>query len=327
MLSRSSGALIAVALAATALAVGCGSSGSSTSSSGKSGSVTTIKVGTGPVADFGQYFVALKEGYFAQQKLEVQAVPVTNGPEAIAALKGGSIDTTYTATLPLFLADEQGVGLRYVGPGDMESAGHWQYYMAVKSGSSITTLQQALAKGNKIGWIGASTPNAIALRMLMKQMHISAGNVSFVTLAVPDITTALTAGEVNAAIPLEPFTAIGLQSKAIRTVGTPLDTVMGSIVPIGGYVTTSSWAQSHASTLAAFDRALSEATAFIDDHPAEATSIIGNALKLSPAVAKAVPSLDFVSKLPVADVQTEIKEAVSVGLLSKTLSANNLFSS
>jgi NitT/TauT family transport system substrate-binding protein len=326
MHSRSSSALIAVALAATALA-GCGSSGSSTSSGGKSGSVTTIKIGTGSVADFGQYFVALKEGYFTQQKLKVQAVPVTNGPEAIAALKGGSIDATYAATLPLFLADEQGVGLQYVGPGDVESAGHWQYYMAVKSSSSITTLQQALAKGNKIGWIGASTPNAIALRMLMKQMHISASNVSFVTLAVPDITTALTAGEVNAAIPLEPFTATALQSKAIRTVGKPLDTIMGSTVPTGGYITTSSWAQSNASTLAAFDRALSEATAFIDNHPVEATSIIGTALKLSPAVAKAVPSLDFVSKLPVADVQTEIKEAVSVGLMSKTLSANSLFSS
>jgi NitT/TauT family transport system substrate-binding protein len=329
---RSIGALTSSALAVMALA-GCasGSSSSSTSTSSNSTSANgsmTINLGIGPVADFGQYYVAAKEGYFAQNGLTVHTTNVASGPEGISAIKSGQLDITYSATLPLYLADQSGLGLKLIGPGDIESPGHWQYYMLVGPNSSIKTLSQAFAKGTKIGWIGSSTPNAIAVKLLMNQLHIPSGNVTFVTLPVPDITTALKNGEVDAAIPLEPFTTTAIQSKIGHTVGVPLDEVMGNSVPTGGYIASPSWISSHQAEVSAFNKALAEATTFIEDNPSQADSIIGQALHTSASVAKAEPPIDFVSTLSQSDVQTQIQQARQVGLLSSaTLTASEIFAS
>ncbi|HEX3801244.1 MAG TPA: ABC transporter substrate-binding protein [Solirubrobacteraceae bacterium] len=286
----------------------------------------TIKVGTGPVADFAQLFVAQKEGYLAKNGLKVDTAPILSGPEGVAAIKSGSIDFTYSATLPLFLANQSGANLRYVGPGDTESPGHWQFYLEVKKGSSIRTLKQALSGGTKIGWIGSSTPNAIAIQLYMRKYGIKSSGASFVTLAPPDITTALSNGEVQAAIPLEPFTTIGLQT-GLKQVGGPLDTIMGNDVPTGGYFTSESWAKSNTQTIKEFDKALAQATHYISTHPKQTNQIIGAALKLKPAVVNALPPIQFVSQLPTAALQKEISEANSVGLLSAKLKAASLITS
>jgi NitT/TauT family transport system substrate-binding protein len=330
--------LLTASLLAGGVVVGCGSStsssGSASSTSSASGSgggaktlsgTTNITVGTGPVADFEQFFVAQKEGYFTQNHLNVKTVPVLSGPEGVAAVKSGSINFTVSATLPLFLANQSGLDLKYVGPGDTETPRHWQYYMAVKAGSSITTLQQAFAAGTKIGWIGSSTPNAIAVRLLMKKMGIPQSNVTFVTLAPPNITTALKSGEVKASIPLEPFTTLGLLQKQLKTVGGPLDAIMGNDDPTSGYMTSGSWASSHKPVVAAFDKSLTQATQFIDQNPAQATAILASSLKLPLPVAKALYPIQFVSHLSTPGVQNEIKEANSVGLLSKKLDGSSLF--
>lgn len=323
---RTIGALGA-SVAVVAALVGCSSASSSSSSSSSSNSSMTVNLGIGPVADFGQYYIAAKEGYFTQNGLTVHTTNVASGPEGISAIKSGSLDITYSGTLPLYLADQSGLGLKFIGPGDIESPGHWQYYMLVGPNSSIKTLQQAFAKGNKIGWIGSSTPNAIAVNLLMKQLNIPSGNVTFVTLPVPDITTALKSGEVDAAIPLEPFTTTAIQSNIGRAVGTPLDEVMGNSVPTGGYIASPSWVSSHQAEVSAFNKAMAEATAFIDDHTSQAETSIGQALNTSASIIKAEPAIDYVSTLSQPDVQTQINQARQVGLLSSALTASEIFAS
>jgi len=322
--------VLASGMVMTGVLAGCASgSGSGDVSSASTLTTTaTITLGVGPVADFTQYFVAEQEGYFTKNHLKVKPVTVINGPEGIDAIKGGSIDFTYSATLPTYLADQSGLGLVYVGPGDIESPGHWQYYMAVKSDSTISTLKQVFTtKGIKIGWIGSSTPNAIAVRLLEHEMGISGSDITFITLSPPDITTALEAGEVQAAISLEPFTTIALGSKAIKTVGGPLDTIMGNSVPTGGYVASSSWAKAHAGVVSAFDKALAEATQYIDANPQQTNDIISSALKIPASVADALPPIDFVSQLSASDLQTQINQAVGVGLLTTKLNVSDLLNS
>jgi NitT/TauT family transport system substrate-binding protein len=322
--------VLASGLVMTGVLGGCASSSGSggVSSASTLTTTATITVGVGPVADYTQYFVAEQEGYFAKNHLKVKAVTANSGPEGIDAIKSGSIDFTYSATLPTYLADQSGLGLVYVGPGDIESPGYWQYYMAVKSDSTISTLKQVFTtKGTKIGWIGSSTPNAIAVRLLEREMGVSGSDVTFVTLSPPDITTALEAGEVQAAISLEPFTTIALQSKAIKTIGGPLDTIMGNSVPTGGYIASSSWAKAHTGVVTAFNKALTEATQYIDAHSQQTKDIISSALKISASVADAMPPINFVSQLSATDLQTQIDQAVSVGLLTTKLNASDVLNS
>jgi NitT/TauT family transport system substrate-binding protein len=318
------GAMLSV-LAATALAA-CGSGSGSTATS-SSPHVTTIKVGIAPISDFGQLFVAQAKGYFAQEGLNVETTTVSSGPEGIAAVKGGSLNITYSAALPMFLSTAQGLGLRFLGPGDVQAPGHWVSQLAVSASSSYTTEAQVLAQGKKIGMIGSSSPDAIALDMKLAQMHVPATSVPIVSLPVPDLLTALTTGEVNSSIPQGPFLPMGLANHSIRVLNPAFESILGDVVPTGGYVATAAWIDSNKSAVAAFDKALLEATQFINSNPATAEKIINSATKTPAAIVNLVVFPEFVSRLTDASLQTQIDQAHAVGILSQSIPASSLFAS
>jgi NitT/TauT family transport system substrate-binding protein len=119
---------VALAVSAAAALAACGSGGgggggAAASSTGSAAAATTIKVGIAPISDFGQLFVAQAEGYFAKAGLNVETTTISSGPEGIAAVQGGSLNMTYSAALPVFLAVAQGQDLRFLGPGTSKRRG------------------------------------------------------------------------------------------------------------------------------------------------------------------------------------------------------------
>ena len=321
-------ALVAAALAvsgATVLAA-CGSGSSTTASSGSPAGVTTIKVGIAPISDFGQLFVAQAKGYFAKAGLNVETTTVSSGPEGIAAVEGGSLDLTYSAAVPVFLAAAQGLSLRFAGPGDEQAPGHWVSQLVVSAKSGSTTEAQVLAGGKKVGMIGSSSPDAIALDMRLAQMHVSAKTVPIVSLPVPDLLTALTTGEVDSSIPQGPFLPMGQAAHSIRVVDPSFEAILGNSVPTGGYVGTAQWLSSNKATVAAFNKAITEATQYINADPAGADAIISAATKTPAAIAKLVVFPEFVNRLSGSSLQTQINQAHAAGILPTAISASSLFS-
>jgi NitT/TauT family transport system substrate-binding protein len=317
--------MLAAFAAGTLAACGSGSPATPASSGKSSASAITVKVGTAPISDFGQIFVAQAEGYFAKAGLNVETTTVSSGPEGIAAVKGGSLDITYSAALPMFLSTAQGLGLSFLGPGDEQAPGHWVSQLAVSANSPYTSEAQVLAQGKKIGMIGSSSPDAIALDLKLAQMHVAATSVPIVSLPVPDLLTALTTSEVNSSIPQGPFLPMGLANHSIRVLDPAFESILGAVVPTGGYVATAAWIKSNATAAAAFDKAISQATQYIDANPASATAIINAATKTPAAIAKLVVFPQFVSRLSDASLQAQIDQAHTVGILAAKVSASSLF--
>jgi NitT/TauT family transport system substrate-binding protein len=321
---------VVLAVSAAAALAACGSGGGSAtsagSSTGPSGGATTVKVGIAPISDFGQLFVAQAEGYFAKAGLNVETTTVSSGPEGIAAVQGGSLNITYSAALPLFLAVAQGLDLRFLGPGDEQAPGHWVSQLAVSAGSKYTTEAQVLATGEKVGMIGSSSPDAIALDLKLAQLHVPAKSVPIVSLPVPDLLTALTTGEVQSSVPQGPFLPMGQAAKSIRVVDPSFESILGDAVPTGGYVGTTKWLDANKGTVAAFNKAIAEATQYINANPAAAAQIINTATKTPAPIAKLVVFPEFVSKLSDASLQTQITQAHAVGILTTSISASSLFS-
>jgi NitT/TauT family transport system substrate-binding protein len=317
---------VALAVSAAAALSACGSGGGSATPAGSPAGATTVKVGIAPISDFGQLFVAQAEGYFAKAGLNVETTTVSSGPEGIAAVQGGSLDVTYSAALPLFLAASQGLDLRFLGPGDEQGPGHWVSQLAVSASSRYTTEAQVLATGEKVGMIGSSSPDAIALDLKLAQLHVSAKSVPIVPLPVPDLLTALTTGEVQSSVPQGPFLPMGQAAKSIRVVDPSFESILGNAVPTGGYVGTTKWLGANKGTVAAFNKAIAEATQYINANPAGAAQIINTATKTPASIAKLVVFPEFVSKLSDASLQTQITQAHAVGILTASISASSLFS-
>jgi ABC-type nitrate/sulfonate/bicarbonate transport system substrate-binding protein len=174
--------------------------------------------------------------------------------------------------------------------------------------------------------IGSSSPDAIALDMRLAQMHVPATSVPIVSLPVPDLITALTTGEVESSVPQGPFLPMGQSAKSIRVVDPSFESILGNAVPTGGYVGTTKWLNANKATVTAFNKAIAEATQYINAHPSGAAEIINTATKTPAAIAKLVVFPQFVSRLSDASLQTQIGQAHAVGILTTTVSASSLFS-
>src|SRR5690349_5831997 len=96
--------IIAATLALLTAAAGCGmlggsGSGSSDKPSGAAGAPekAKIKVGVLPVVDVAPLYDAIEKGYFKEQGLDVDAVVLSSGPQAVQQIISGDLDIAFTS--------------------------------------------------------------------------------------------------------------------------------------------------------------------------------------------------------------------------------------
>ena len=110
------GVVVVVAIAITAWAIW--SDGDSGDSDGK------LTIGHLPIADCAQLFVAVDQGYFTDEGLEVELIAMSSGLRTLEALGTGDVDIAFSAVAPLILARARGLEYVAVTGGPTEDAMH-----------------------------------------------------------------------------------------------------------------------------------------------------------------------------------------------------------
>ncbi|HEY0719522.1 MAG TPA: ABC transporter substrate-binding protein, partial [Streptosporangiaceae bacterium] len=214
-LARPPRLLLGAAAAATALlAVACSSSGNPASSASARVSAAAnakpenvhISVGTLPIADAADLFIAINKGYFREAGLTVTPEIIQATSQTTPDLVSGKMDFSllnYVSTLEI----EQNVGIKfkYVAPGTVAAANVSE--ILLPKGSPIRSL--ADLKGRKIG--SPQTTGAIgnlAVDVLLKAHGIDPKDVTFVATPFPDEMTALARHQVDAVWSTEPFVSV-----------------------------------------------------------------------------------------------------------------------
>ena len=267
-LARPPHLLLGAAAAATTvlLAVACSSAGNSTSSGSTSSAAAAaastkpekahITVGTLPIADAADLFIAINKGYFHKAGLTVTPEIIQATAQTTPDLVSGKMDFSllnYVSTLEI--EQKGGIKFKYVAPGTVAAANVSE--ILVPKGSPITSL--ADLKGKKIG--APQTTGAIgnlAVEVTLKTHGIDPKDVTFVATPFPDEQTALARHQVDAVWATEPFVtvikkALGAQSLADTMTGT----MSGFLV--GGWGTLQGYAQRYPKTVAAFQKAMAQA--------------------------------------------------------------------
>ena len=263
-LARPPRLLLGAAAAATVLAaVACGSAGGSQSSN-SSTKVTSqtkpekthIRVGTLPIADAADLFIAIDKGYFRKQGLTVTPEIIQATAQTTPDLVSGKMDLSllnYVSTMEI--EQNGGIKFKYVSPGTVAAANVSE--ILVPKGSPIKSL--ADLKGKRIG--SPQTTGAIgnlAVDVTLKAHGINPKDVTFVATPFPDELTALARHQVDAVWATEPFNTV-MQKKlgAHALVDTMTGQMSGFLV--GGWGTLASYAQKYPKTVAAFQRAMAQA--------------------------------------------------------------------
>ncbi len=257
----------AVAAATVLAAVACSSSGGSQSSKSSNSSNTSvtaqakpekahIKVGTLPIADAADLFIAINKGYFRKEGLTVTPEIIQATAQTTPDLVSGKMDFSllnYVSTMEI--EQNGGIKFKYVAPGTVAAANVSQ--ILVPKGSPIKTL--ADLKGKKIG--SPQTTGAIgnlAVDVTLKAHGINPKDVTFVATPFPDELTALARHQVDAVWATEPFNTVMKKTLGAQPLADTMTGQMSGFL-VGGWGTLASYAQKYPKTVAAFQRAMAQA--------------------------------------------------------------------
>ena len=280
---RSRGPTLLVAAAALALAAGCSSDGFAAAAPPVE--QQNLDVAVVPVVDSAGFFIALDEGLFRAEGLNVHFSPAVSSettidqmalskpgtkseldilcggyPSFVKAQHNWDLGQRASVSNPNVLA----ANLYIFAEGATAAPGAGGIY--TMPGSRIRTL--ADLKGKTIAINAPGNTVYLLVAAVLAEHGISPSDVHFVSsYNFPAMAGALKAGKVDAAFLPEPFASAAEEMYGIVLVA---DTDQGATTQFAsvGYAVTKAWAAAHPKTLAAFDTALEEGQEIADTNRA-----------------------------------------------------------
>lgn len=256
-----------LAASLTLLGAGCASANGSPGVAGvpvlpKVGGLekTTLNAAISPVVDSAGFFIALREGLFAQEGLTVNYTPAF-GDEVIGGQVKGQYDITATNYVSYIEAQAgQKADLRIIAEGSLLQPGIRVIMTMPKS--RIVTL--AGLRGHVLGvnadpnigfLLAASVLTENAIPMSTRSSAADAVTFPAFSMPYPNAAPALVSGKVAAAVMSEPFVTQA-EEKYGAVALADLDAGATEQFPVQGYAVTKAWARANPNTLRAFQIAL-----------------------------------------------------------------------
>jgi NitT/TauT family transport system substrate-binding protein len=224
-------------------------------------------------------FVALENGYWAEQGLDVQMKLVGSGRIVVQALQAGDAQLGHVAisgTLPVARAggDKLISAMPYYNdPGYMGRAG--AYAIIGRRDRGIDPAVPASMLGKKIGFSAGT--DEYYMRQWFRRQNLDIGKSQVVSLLVEDMPVSLSQGLVDAVVPWEPYA-----SQIVRELGPNAAVVSrgeaGLMSDNVGIVGKEDWIRAHQDIVEKFAIGIATATKFIRENPRDAADIVGRTL-------------------------------------------------
>ncbi len=288
-----------------------------------------LTVGILPTADAIPFFVALHNGYFAQQGLNITVKYMAGGAVIAPAVEQGSIQLGEGTPITLMASHEQGFDFKIVAPmsatiypnGSQPTTyvpGVSTHILGVLASSNITSWKDLAGKTVAVNTLGTFTQ--AALIQALKDNGVDPSTVNIVAVSPPNWLSSLEQKRVDAIDFFEPFaTELVIANQTAPTVGA--FRILGDIANVGnvmqaGFFSTSTWINSNPSTVTSFVKALDQGVAAVNANNTLARLMLITYLNMSSAVASQVVLFSYpVSPMPYSLIQNEIQLGLQTGLL------------
>jgi NitT/TauT family transport system substrate-binding protein len=262
---RTAAVALMVTFGVVAGTAGCGLLGGSEPEPAAGGAPPRLTVSIMPTTDLAPFHLAVQNGYFEAEGVQVEAVPAPSGQASLAKLIGGEVDIAYSSYTPFFVAQSQGAAdLRFVA--DASSAAPNTTMIVAVPGSGVRSV--ADLAGKRIAVTATNTISDTLVKAVMREAGVDFSGVQWISIPFPETAPALARGDVDAAFLTEPF--ITLAARGVGAVPI-VDTATGPTkeLPTAGYAALAQFADENRDAIAAFQRAMTRAT----DEAADRTKV------------------------------------------------------
>lgn len=283
-----------------------------------------LKVTYLPTQDAVPLFLAIENGYFAQEGLAVQAVPSQGGAAVVPALMGGAYDVAFGNIVSTLLAQQQGLKLRVIAPGTKN----------ISYGPPATGILTRKADGLKTGRdfegksIGVNTRNGVIwlfARSWVKKTGGDPAKVSFKEVPFPQMVDALRARQVDGIFAIPPFLDAALRDAAIVRTADPYTEVQPA-VDIGHYVTTDDFFRKDPEIGRRFSRGLVKGVRKFNANMAapEVVKTLSSITKMSPEVASKIAMVPMPDRVYYAEYEKTQQLMLDAGMLRSRIDLHDM---
>ncbi|MFF5989811.1 ABC transporter substrate-binding protein [Prauserella flavalba] len=301
---------------------GCGMlGGSDDSSEGGNGNLekSKISVSVMPTIDLAPFHLAMKNGYFKDEGLDVEVVNAPSGQASLTKLINGEVDVAYSSYTPFFIAQSKGAAeFKFVA--DASSAGPKSTMVVTMPNSPVKKVQDL--PGKSIAITSENTMSDTLTKSVMKTNGVDFSDVQWVSLPFPEMAGALQRGDVDAAFMTEPFI-----TSAAKTIGAVpvFDTATGPTkdFPTAGYASQAQFADENPNVVAAFQRALDKATREAADR-SKIEPLMVEFAKVDKEIASMTNLLTFQSKLDARRLQRVPDLLLEFGGIQEKMDASSM---
>ncbi len=289
--------------------------GCSEDSEKKSSVMTTVRVGYLPSLAASSMYVAIAEGYFEEEGLNVEIYEMYSGPEIINALQGKSIDVAFGIVPPLVLARARGLPIKSLVGATVDSVSIREHRIMLPMDSLIN--EPGDLKGKRIAVVAQGTSDYFGLLQYLQKHNLSETNVEIIKIPHPEMIFALASKSVDAACGIEPFITMGELSGHIRVFDyyypdTPTE--------IGTYLVHEDLLEHNLDVANRFRRAILKANGYVRDE-GKLRALLptleqhGIKFKISLEVAKTVRIMEFRDSLTASGVEEVMQQLISAEIL------------
>ena len=224
----------------------------------------TVRIGWQPTLNGARYFVAMHEGLFTKNGLNIQPIKFTSGPAYFSAFASKSIDVGFMGTPPAVVGIAQGVPMKIFA---IENYAPGSEALVARKGSGIESLKTI--KGKKIA-TKRGTSGDYALQSGLTKAGLTLSDITFVDLDVSALMPAFNRGDIDAGWYWEPWQGEMIDAGGHQVVSDGEIGLHGGIV----WVAHTDWLASHSDAVARMLHAIDEATEVINKDPQKAASYI-----------------------------------------------------
>jgi NitT/TauT family transport system substrate-binding protein len=300
--------LVATALTLVTTLTSCGLLGSedesepAKSSNGKL-ETADVKVSIMKTTDLAPFHLAMKEGFFKDEGLNIEFVDAPSGGESVGKLVSGEVDISYSSYTPFFLAESRKAaqdkgGIKLVA--DASSAGPNSCMVVATPDSSVKNIKDMA--GKRVAVTATGTISDLLTMSTLKTNGVDHKSIKWVETPFPATSAALKGKRVDAAFVTEPFLTISMKEAGAQPI---FDVATGPTadMPTAGWASSGEFVKANPNTVAAFQRAMQKGTDLALSDRSKVEPMLVEFSGVDQDTAKMATLLTFQSKLDATRIQ------------------------
>lgn len=243
-----------------------------TTATEEEGGLEQVTVGAIAIADVAPLHLAVQEGFFEEEGLNVEIVETTGGAVSLPGVVADDFDFAFLNVVSLMIARDQGIDVQFVANGTTTTGEPGEDNIGIVSGpesalEDTDDLTGSESTSNQLNNIGD-----VATRLAVDNAGGDGGDVEFIELAFGEAQASVENGNVESALLAEPYLTQALDA-GLKQISTPYAEAHPQL-DTGGYFTTAETIEGSSETVEKFQRAINRSLEYSQENPEQVRDVI-----------------------------------------------------